>query len=149
MMNARPFSRFNEKISWTFQYAVRGVLSLLLIVILSTISWATVKTLLDLKTIFTGNDMHEALKIVMVNSLTVLALLEVFMTALAYFEEGRVKVTYIIDTVLVVILTEVMVFWFKEIEYMRVVMVIALVLSLIIARILAIRFSPARVKEEI
>lgn len=148
-MNAIPFSRFNEKISWTFQYAVRGVLSLLLIVILSTISWATVKTLLDLNTIFTGNDMHEALKIVMVNSLTVLALLEVFMTALAYFEEGRVKVTYIIDTVLVVILTEVMVFWFKEIEYMRVVMVIALVLSLIIARILAIRFSPARVKEEI
>ena len=122
---------------------------LLLMVILLTISWATVKTLLDLKTIFTGKDMHEALKLVMVNSLTVLALLEVFMTALAYFEEGRVKVTYIIDTVLVVILTEVMVFWFKEIEYMRVLMVIALVLSLIIARILAIRFSPARNKEEI
>ncbi|MEK7773273.1 MAG: phosphate-starvation-inducible PsiE family protein [Deltaproteobacteria bacterium] len=149
MMNAGPFARFNERISWIFQYAVRGVLCLLLIVILSTISWATVRTLLDLKTIFTGKDMHEALKLVMVNSLTVLALLEVFMTALAYFEEGRVKVTYIIDTVLVVILTEVMVFWFKEIEYMRVLMVIALVLSLIIARILAIRFSPARSKEEI
>ena len=148
-MNARPFLRFNEKISWMFQYAVRGVLSLLLIVILSTISWAPVKTLLDLRMIFTTKDMHEALKLVMVNSLTVLALLEVFMTTLAYFEEGRVKVTYIIDTVLVVILTEVMVFWFKEIEYMRILMVIALVLSLIIERILAIRFSPARVKEEI
>ncbi|MBI5827590.1 MAG: phosphate-starvation-inducible PsiE family protein [Deltaproteobacteria bacterium] len=146
--NAVPYLKFNTKISWVFQYAVRGALSLLLLVILLAICWATVKTLLDLKTIFT-RDMHEALKIVMVNSLTVLALLEVFMTALAYFEEGRVKVTYIIDTVLVVILTEVMVFWFKEIEYMRIVMVIVLVLSLIIARILAIRFSPARTREEI
>ena len=63
----------------------------------------------------------------MVSALTILALLEVFMTVLSYFEEGRVKVTYIIDTVLVVILTEVMVFWFKEIEYTRIIMVIALV----------------------
>ena len=147
-MNGRPYLKFNEKISWIFQYAVRGALSLLLVVILATISWATVKTLIDLRLIF-AKDIHEALKLVMVNSLTILALLEVFMTTLAYFEEGRVKVTYIIDTVIVVILTEIMVFWFKEIEYMRIVMVIALVLSLIIARILAIRFSPARLKEEV
>ena len=31
-------------------------------------------------------------------------------TALAYFSEGRVKVTYIIDTVMVTVLTEVMAF---------------------------------------
>lgn len=147
-MDLKPYLKLNEKISRVFQYATRGVLSLLLVVILATISWATVKTLVDLKVIFT-KDIHEALKFVMVNSLMILALLEVFMTTLAYFEEGRVKVTYIIDTVIVVILTEIMVFWFKEIEYLRVVMVIVLVLSLIIARILAIRFSPARVKEGI
>jgi len=34
--------------------------------------------------------------------------------ALAYFSEGRVKVTYIIDTVMVTVLTEVMAFWYKE-----------------------------------
>ena len=96
-----------------------------------------------------SKEMHGAMKTVMVNSLTILALLEVFMTTLAYFKEGRVKVTYIIDTVLVVILTEVMVFWFKEIGYERIIMVIGLVLSLIIARILAIRFSPAKARNEI
>lgn len=146
-MNMKPYLKLNEKISRIFEYAVRAVLSLLLVVILATISWAAVKTLFDLKAIFT-KEIHEALKLVMVNSLTILALLEVFMTALAYFEEGRVKVTYIIDTVIVVILTEIMVFWYREIEYMRIVMVIALVLSLLAARILAIRFSPARIKEE-
>lgn len=147
-MNANQYLRFNQKVSGLFQYAVRAVLSILLIVILATILWAILKTFLELKTIF-GHDMHDALKLVMVNSLTILALLEVFMTTLAYFSEGRVRVSYIIDTVLVVILTEVMVFWFKEIEFTKIAMVIAIVLSLIIARILAIRFSPARVKEEI
>lgn len=147
-MNAKAYIKFNERASRTFQLGVRCALSLLLIVILATIFWAALKTLWELRDIF-DQDIHGALKHVMVNSLTILALLEVFMTVLSYFEEGRVKVTYIIDTVLVVILTEVMVFWFKDIEYMRIVLVIALVLSLIIARILAIRYSPARIKDEV
>lgn len=131
-----------------FEECARIVLSLLIVGILLTISWAVVKTILELRVIF-GKDIHDALQLVMVNSLTILALLEVFRTSLAYFSEGRVKVTYIIDTVLVVILTEVMVFWFKDIEYLKIIMVIALVLSLIAARIMAIRFSPARAKEEL
>lgn len=137
-----------EKITFVFRYAARLVLSLLMLVILASIFWATIKTFLDMRGMF-GRDIREALKLVMVNSLTVLALLEVFMTALVYFVEGRVKVTYIIDTVLVVILTEVMVFWFREIEYMRIIMVVTLVLALIAARIVAIRFSPAKLKERL
>lgn len=131
-----------------FEECARIILSLLIVVILISISWAVLKTILELRALF-SKDIHEALKVVMVNALTILALLEVFRTSLAYFSEGRVKVTYIIDTVLVVILTEVMVFWFKDIEYSKVLMVIALVLSLIVARIMAIRFSPARAKEEL
>ena len=124
-----------------FEGLGRIILSLLIVTILIAMVWAIIKTLTGLQGIF-SNDIHEALKVVMLNSLTILALLEVFRTALAYFSEGRVKVTYIIDTVLVVILTEVMVFWFKEIEYSRIFMVIALVLSLVVAIILVIRFSP-------
>jgi len=131
-----------------FEECARIILSLLIVVILITIAWAVLNTLLELRAIF-SNDIHNALKQVMITSLTILALLEVFRTALAYFSEGRVKVTYIIDTVLVVILTEVMVFWFKDIEYSKILMVIALVLSLIVARILAIRFSPAKIKDEL
>ena len=104
-----------------FEECARIILSLLIVVILITIAWAVLNTLLELRAMF-SNDIHNALKQVMINSLTILALLEVFRTALAYFSEGRVKVTYIIDTVLVVILTEVMVFWFKDIEYSKVLM---------------------------
>ena len=131
-----------------FEGLVRIILSLLIVTILIAMVWAIIKTLTGLQGIF-SKDIHEALKVVMLNSLTILALLEVFRTALAYFSEGRVKVTYIIDTVLVVILTEVMVFWFKEIEYSKILMVIALMLSLVVARIMAIRFSPTKKEEQV
>ncbi len=147
-MNIKTYRQFNGRISRYFESMVRVALSLLLLLIVATITIATIKTFFDLKDIF-YEDVHGALKHVMVNSLTILALVEVCMTVLAYFSEGRVKVSYIIDTVLVVILTEVMVFWFKDIEFMRIVMLIALVLTLIVARILAIRFSPGKVMEEI
>ena len=81
--------------------------------------------------------------------LTVLAIVEVLRTALAYFTEGRVKVTYIIDTVIVSVLTEVMAFWHKDMEWQKVAMVISLVLSLACIRIIAVRFSPRRVREEL
>ncbi len=147
-MTMRTHQEYNRAISRIFQYAVSAALVLLLGVLLAAISWAALLTLYELKPMF-SREMHGAMKTVMVNSLTILALLEVFMTTLAYLKEGRVKVTYIIDTVLVVILTEVMVFWFKDIGYERIIMVVGLVLSLIIARILAIRFSPAKTRNEI
>ncbi|HBI23996.1 MAG TPA: hypothetical protein DDX84_07335 [Nitrospiraceae bacterium] len=131
-----------------FEGAGRLTVSLLIIVILISITWAVFKVIADLGNTF-SQSITDALKVVMIDSLTILALLEVFRTTLTYFFEGRVKVTYIIDTVLVVILTEVMAFWFKEIEHYKILLVIALVLSLIVARILTIRFPPARHKEEI
>lgn len=146
-MNIADSITLDEKISQVFLYAVKAVLCLLLLVILAAILWATLKTVADLRAAMSLS-IHDTLKHVMIDSLTILALLEIFMTTFAYFKEKRVKVTYIIDTVLVVLLTEIMGFWFKEIEVLRIVLFIALVLSLMAARILAIRFSPLRFKEE-
>ena len=87
---------------------------------------------------------HGALKEVMIDVLMVLAVLELFRTVRAYFTEGRVKVTYIIDTVLVVVITEIMGFWYREVDPARVGLAIALVLALMFVRIMAIRFSPKR-----
>ena len=142
-MNNADTITLDEKISQVFLYAVKAALCLLLLVILAAILWATLKTVADLRAALSLS-IHETLKHVMINSLTILALLEIFMTTFAYFTEKRVKVTYIINTVLVVILTEIMGFWFKEIELLRMVLFIGLVLSLMAARILAIRFSPLK-----
>lgn len=76
-------------------------------------------------------------------------MVEILRTTLAYFTEGRVKVTYIIDTVIVTVLTEVMAFWSRDMEWQEIAMVIALVLSLAAIRVVAVRFSPRRFREEL
>ncbi len=126
-----------------FEQAVRVLLSLLILALLGAILAGVLRTLYDLRLILEGS-LAVALKRVLVDAITVLAVVEVFRTALAYFAEGRVKVTYIIDTVLVTLLSEILAFWFKELEVKRVAMVIAIVISLGLLRVLAIHFSPNR-----
>lgn len=131
-----------------YEMSTRAVLSLLIVVILLAIVAGVGCTLYDLRLIF-SQDFHTAFKQIMVDLLTVLAIIEVLRTALAYSTEGRVKVTYIIDTVIVTVLTEVMAFWYKDIEWQEVAMTIALVISLAFVRVVAVRFSPAGYRKEL
>ena len=138
----------DAKLTRIFEVSARVLLSLLVVVILAAIFAGVLHSIYDMRLIFLMTPV-DAFKTVLIDVLTVLALVEVFRTALAYFSEGRVKVTYIIDTVIVVLLTEVMAFWFKEMDWQEVAMVITLVLSLTIVRIAAVRFSPRSAREEL
>jgi uncharacterized membrane protein (DUF373 family) len=136
------------KLTRFFEISARALLSFLIIAILLAIMAGVIYTFYDLRIIF-RMDFMGAFKTLLVDMLTVLALVEVLRTALAYFSEGRVKVTYIIDTVIVTVLTEVMAFWYKDMEWEKLAMVIALVLSLAFVRIIAVRFSPRKLREEL
>lgn len=131
-----------------FETLCRALLSLLLVVILVGMGYGVIRSALDIFSasgqMLTGSGLHDALRQLVVNVLMVLAVVELFRTVKAYFSEGRVKVTYIIDTVLVVVITEIMGFWYREVEVARVALAIALVVALMGVRILAIRFSPKR-----
>jgi uncharacterized membrane protein (DUF373 family) len=83
-----------------------------------------------------------ALRQVLIDTLILLAVVEVFKTTLTYFSEGRVKVTFIVDTILVVMLTEVISEWFKgeDLTHMAALGVILLILGAM--RIVAVRCSP-------
>ncbi|HHD12054.1 MAG TPA: hypothetical protein ENK42_06405 [Deltaproteobacteria bacterium] len=127
-----------------FGSAIRVALSLLMAVLIGVMFWLAIGLALNVIDHIQAGNIHEIAKDVLMNALMVLALLEVVKTSLTYFSAGRVKVTYIIDTVIVVVLTEVMGFWFKEIALERFIMVISLIFALIGARILAIKYSPSR-----
>ncbi len=130
-----------------FEISARVLLTLLIVAIQLAILAGIIHTFYDMRLLL-RSDFFDATKAILVNILTVLAMVEVLRTALAYFTEGRVKVTYIIDTVIVTVLTEVLAFWYRELEWQELAMVIALVLSLACVRIIAIRFSPRRQREE-
>ena len=136
------------KVTRFFETSARVLLSLLIMAIFCAILIGIGYTFYDLRLVLQSG-FHDFSRKILVDALTVLAMVEVLRTALAYFTEGRVKVTYIIDTVIVTVLTEVMAFWYREMEWQQIAMVIALVLSLAGVRIVAVRYSPRRAREEL
>ncbi len=122
----------------------RVVLVSLLFTILAGMLLAILRTFWDLRFLLSAENFSEAFKQIVIRALAILALVEVYRTAYVYFTERRVKVTYIVDTVLIVLMTEILSVWFAETDYRRISAAVVLLLSLGFIRVLAIRYSPAR-----
>lgn len=121
-------------------YIVRLLATLLIVVVLIGFLAGIVKTFIDLK-LFLDGTIDQGLKQLLINVLTLLAVIEVLRTALSYLKDGRVRVTYIVDTVLIIMLNEVLTFWYSG-DHTMVFPLIALLLTLILIRILCIKYSP-------
>lgn len=122
--------------------SIKFVLSFLILTILLALTGGVIKTLLDLKLLL-HNPVEVALRQIIIDTLLLLAVVEVFKTTLTYFSEGRVKVTFIVDTILVVMLTEVISEWFKGIHVEQFTILGVILVALAVIRVLAVRFSPA------
>jgi Phosphate-starvation-inducible E. len=120
---------------------IKFVLSFLILTILLALTGGVIKTLLDL-TLLLHNPVEVALRQIIIDTLILLAVVEVFKTTLTYFSEGRVKVTFIVDTILVVMLTEVISEWFKGVHVEQFAVLGVTLLALAAIRVLAVRFSP-------
>jgi uncharacterized membrane protein (DUF373 family) len=79
---------------------------------------------------------------VIIKALIMLALLEVIRTLQAYLKLGRVRVTFILDTALVVLIGELMGLWFKEYAPEKVLLGLGVIITLVALRIVTARFSP-------
>jgi uncharacterized membrane protein (DUF373 family) len=124
-----------------WEVGTRFILSFLILTILLGLAGGVVKTFLDLRLLLSAN-VELALRQVLVDTLTLLAVVEVLKTTLAYCSDGRVRVTFIIDTVLVVMLTEVISRWFTGNEWHQFAILGGILLVLGLLRIVAIRYSP-------
>ncbi|MCW5799245.1 MAG: conserved membrane protein of unknown function [Nitrospira sp.] len=122
---------------------IKGVLSLLILTILIALTGGVIKTFLDIKLLLDA-PVEVGLRQIIVDTLILLAVVEVFKTTLTYFSEGRVKVTFIVDTILVVMLTEIISLWFKEADQAKLLSLGAIVLALGAVRVVAVRCSPAQ-----
>ncbi len=124
-----------------FGRGAQGVLGLLIVVLLLTMLGGVVRTFIDLHAILAVS-VQEALRQVILDVLILLAVLEIFRTVLTYFNEGRVKVTFIVDTILVVMLAELLALWFSEADHVRIGAVLIVLTVLGGLRTLAVKFSP-------
>lgn len=130
-MRARPFVWF-----------MRAALSGLLCLILATLVGGILAVAWELRRLFEG-DVELVLRQVLIGILILLAVVEVFKTSLAYLTEGRVKVTFIVDTILVVMLTEIISLWLRGGSWQSFALLLAVVGVLGGMRVLAVRFSPS------
>ncbi|MDW7648413.1 MAG: phosphate-starvation-inducible PsiE family protein [Nitrospiraceae bacterium] len=126
----------------TWEAGTRFILSLLTLTILLGLAGGVVKTFLDLRLLL-STELEVALRHIIVDALTLLAVVEVLRTTLTYCSDGRVRVTFIVDTVLVVMLTEIISRWFTGGEWHQFVILGGIVITLGLMRVVAIRYSPA------
>jgi uncharacterized membrane protein (DUF373 family) len=121
---------------------IRFTLGLLIITILLALFGGVVKTFLNLQLLL-RESLEVALRHIIVDALTLLAVVEVLKTALTYCSDGRVRVTFIVDTVLVVMLTEVISRWFSGGEWQQFLVLGGILVTLGVIRVVAVRYSPA------
>lgn len=82
---------------------------------------------------------------VIVDMLTLLALFEIYLTILTYFKESRVKVTYVVDSVFIIMLSELMKQWFTHQATLESCgLMIAVILALAVTRLFTVRYSPSK-----
>jgi len=128
-------------ITRAWEAGTRVILSLLTLTILFGLAGGVVKTFLDLRLLL-SSDVEVALRQVLVDTLILLAVVEVLKTTRAYCSDGRVRVTFIIDTVLVVMLTEVISRWFTGGQWHQFAILGGILITLGLMRIIAVRYSP-------
>jgi len=136
----RRLSRLDLLEVWT--WGIKGVLSLVILTLLTALTGGTLKTFWDIRLLI-DHSAEVVLRQIIVNTLILLAIVEVFKTTVTYFREGRVKVTFIVDTILVVMLTEVISQWFKGGDWQALAILSGILLVLGIVRVMAVRWSPA------
>jgi len=125
-----------------FVWFIRVALSALLLLILATLVGGIAAVAWELRRLFT-DDVELVLRHVLIGILILLAVVEVFKTSLAYLTQGRVKVTFIVDTILVVMLTEIISLWLRGGDWRSFALLLAVIGVLGGVRVLAVRFSPS------
>jgi uncharacterized membrane protein (DUF373 family) len=120
---------------------IRALIGALIIVLCLWLMVGSVELALALVAAFTG-DWATAAEHTIINALVLLALLEVIRTLQAYLQLGRVRVTFILDTALVVLIGELMGLWFREYAPEKVLLGLGVIIALVALRIVTARYSP-------
>lgn len=123
---------FDRLADW-FGLGIRLILNVLIVIVTLALVVGIFKAGSELVHAF-NQPLERILQNVLLDAVFILALLEITITILAYLRDGRVEVRYIVDTILIIMLNEIVTMWFKYPSLSN-----AIALSIIIAVLTAIR----------
>ncbi len=121
--------------------ATRLIVSLLLGVIYVWMFAGLVTLVIELYHAVPGKWGHAAEDMVK-QVVLLLASLELIRVLLSYLQIGRVKVTFILDVALVVLIGELISIWYRDYEVQEVVVSLSVIAVLTVLRIITSRYSP-------
>lgn len=136
-----PAGHWNLIVDALYPALVRILTGLLIIVLCAWMLVGGIAMVRALGDTFDGS-WAAAAEHTIINSLVLLALLEVIRTLQAYLKLGRVRVTFILDTALVVLIGELMGLWFREYAPEKVLLGLGVIVTLVVLRIVTVKFSP-------
>ena len=132
----------NSKYVWgLFQKIVTFILEAIVLLIIIGLVIGLFKASLDLAHNL-GNPVQITLRLLTIDLITLLALVEILKTVFSYLTEGRVRVTYIIDTVIIIMLNELISGWFAKLAIMEIAELLSIISILIFLRVIVISISP-------
>jgi len=130
-----------ERLSAWFATAIRVMVNLLLAVTTLTMLVGIVKSGSELLRSL-RQPIDAILQSVLLDTVFILVLLEISLTLLSYLKNGRVQARYIVDTVLIIMLNEIVSMWFKHPKLQYAIALSVIVATLAAARIALVRLTP-------
>lgn len=123
-------------------YIIGFFVGVLMIAIYLWIISGVISILIHLYHSFFENWSHSA-EYMIKDVLIILALLEFIRVLQSYLILGRVRVTFIIDVALVVLIGELIGFWYRKFNIPEILLGIGVISALIVLRVVTLKFSPS------
>ena len=138
-----PNEDISLKITVFFSAFIKVVLNVLLVVLCIALAIGVIKAGYDL---FTSLDepLDKLLQKMLLDTVFIVALLEISITILGYLKDGYVHVRFIVDTILIIMLNEIVVLWFSHPKLQDMIGISLIVFVLALIRISVTRFAPSQ-----
>lgn len=133
--------RIVTKITVFFSVILRLILNALLILLALALIIGVVKSGYDLFSSL-REPLDAVLQRVLLDTVFIVALLEISITILGYLKDGRVHVRYIVDTILIIMLNEIVALWFRHPKLQDMIGIAVIVLTLAAIRLIVTRLAP-------
>lgn len=143
MESGVKYQHLFDRITIFFSTAIRFMLNALVFIISVTIIIGVIKAGISLFNHING-PLEDLLRIILLDVVFIIALIEITIVILSYLKEGAVHVRYIVDTILIIMLNKVISFWFEGGSLQEAIALAILILTLAIVRITTVKWGADR-----
>jgi uncharacterized membrane protein (DUF373 family) len=130
--------------NWIFKKSTNAIIIITLYILLIALLIGVVQIILTLPRLLTSDGLDIVFYQIVTKSLNLFIVIEFFKTLHDYSKYERIKLTYIIDATILIVLREISVGLFtRDLDYMMILALSVLLTVMGAVRVMAVRYSPA------